>query len=120
MLKNRCRTNLMERNRMYKIIGAIIGLLVAYYMFWFIRNLVSSSFQLSSNYKYLIQYIPMFLGVIGVVLFFATNFKNTALLRLFMCMEVLYFPFSVLLYIWRFQRDDDHVFSQPAFSVLHS
>ena len=35
-----------------------------------------------------------------------------------MCMEVLYFPFSVLFYIFFFQGGDDYEYAQPAFSVF--
>jgi|GEM_PF-569974 len=89
----------MEIKRLYTIIGATIGVILGYYLFWFFKNFFFSGHEYINLYRYFVEYSPTFLGFIGVVIFFITDFRSSSLLRFFMCIEVLSFPFSIFFYV---------------------
>ena len=77
----------MRNKKIYIIISVILGLIFVYDICWLVKVLFfSNDITVGASY-YINKLIPL-LGFIGLIIFVATKFRNSALLRLYMCIII--------------------------------
>lgn len=87
---------MMEQKRLYTVLSAVITLVVLYsFSFQVYYGVKYSNFNASNIFAIILS----ILALTGLAIGFSTGFKKTALLRLFLCMEIFSFPFSAFFYI---------------------
>jgi uncharacterized RDD family membrane protein YckC len=92
----------MEHKKIYTVISAILGALLAYALYNIVMSFVSG-YSLQANF--LLYFLPVGTGITGLLLFITSGFKKSGLLRLYMCYELLSFPFTAIFYIAFFSKD---------------
>jgi uncharacterized RDD family membrane protein YckC len=109
----------MSQRKIYHTIATIFVIRYGYSLFWFFMTLTEfSTYGFSFFIKYIIRYIPVLLGITGLIIFITSQYKRSNLLRIMMCMEIISFPFQVFWYIQFFtktygQLDDPTVLNWP-------
>ena len=102
----------MNTKKIYSIIAAVFAVTYAYNLFWFFKSLIEFS-NYGFQFSFFIRYIPTFAGITGLIIFAASQFKRSNLLRMMMCLEVMSFPF---LLFW----PDVGLALQPKFAIRFS
>ncbi|MGC4101608.1 RDD family protein [Ferruginibacter sp.] len=92
----------MDTKKIYTVIALVFIVSNGYNLFWFLKNFFDFHDGLPLNFY--IRYLPVFLGITGVIIFLTSGFKRSNLLRMIMCMEVISFPFMLAWYIELFTR----------------
>ncbi|MGG9961626.1 RDD family protein [Ferruginibacter sp. SUN106] len=93
----------MNPKKIYTVIAIVFAVTYGYNLYWFFRTLIDAGdygFQIGA----FIRYIPVFAGIAGVVIFIASQFKRSNLLRIIMCLEIMSFPFLVFWYVQFFSQ----------------
>jgi uncharacterized RDD family membrane protein YckC len=88
----------MNKKNIYTAIAVVFGVCYAYNLFWFFKSFMNF-FNYGFDFFFIGRYIPIFMGVAGVVIFIQSKFKRSNLLRIIMCMEVMSAPFIIFWYI---------------------
>lgn len=91
----------MNPGKINTLICAVFGAVYAYSLFWLFKSLISVG-QYGFDFFILIRYLPTFAGITGIVIFINSKFKQSSLLRMIMCMEIMSFPFYLVWYIYMF------------------
>jgi uncharacterized RDD family membrane protein YckC len=90
----------MGQRKIYHTIVIVFAITYVYNLFWFFKTLTEfETYGLSFFIKYSIRYIPVFLGITGLIIFITSQFKRSNLLRVMMCLEIMSFPFLIFWYI---------------------
>lgn len=100
----------MEHKKLYTVISAILGALLAYALYNIVMSFVRG-YSLEANF--LLYFLPVGIGITGLLLFITSGFKKSGLLRLYMCYELLSFPFTAIFYIAFFSKDYDEFSYRP-------
>lgn len=96
----------MNTKKIYMVVAIIFGLAYASNLFWLFRMLYGTiTANYSFQFSFLIRYIPIFIGIIGLVIFLQSGFKRSNLFRIMMCVEIFSFPFVVLWYYLFFTQE---------------
>jgi hypothetical protein len=81
-------------DRNLKISIAVIALLLPLNsLYYFIKNI----FELGTiifNFQVILSYIPMFIGISGIIIFFTSEFKKSSLFRIYLCYTIILIPFA--------------------------
>lgn len=88
---------------MYSIIAAVFAVSYAYNLYWFFKSLLEFS-SFGFQFSFFIRYISTFAGITGLIIFIASQFKRSNLLRIIMCLEIMSFPFLLLWYYQFFTK----------------
>ncbi len=85
----------MKYKKIYDTVSIVFGVLFLYALYNLVNGLVRSyGFQVT----YLLYFIPVLVGITGLIIFVTSNYKKSGLLRMFMCYEIFSFPFTVFGY----------------------
>ena len=103
---------LMDKNKIYTAIAVVFGVAYAYNLFWLVKMLMGIGTYSYFRMAYLLQYIPVFLGIAGLIIFVASQFKRSNLFRVMMCLQIIAFPFLVMWYIFYFTKDADSIYQK--------
>ncbi len=79
------------------LLTAVVLILAANFL-WQLYDIVSMMLRGFFNITFLIRYIPLFLGIAGLVLFATSKFKNSNLLMFYMGISLFMYPFSMSLF----------------------
>jgi uncharacterized RDD family membrane protein YckC len=93
----------MDTKKIYTIIAAVFAVTYSYNLFWFFRSLIEFG-SFGFQFTFFIRYVPVFLGIAGLVIFITSQFKRSNLLRVIMCLEIMSFPFLAFWYIQFFSK----------------
>jgi RDD family len=100
----------MEHKKLYTVISAILGALLAYALYNIVMSFVSGY---ALEWRFILYFLPVAAGITGLLIFLTSGFKKSGLLRLYMCYELLSFPFTVWFYIAFFSKDYGEFSSRP-------
>ncbi len=104
----------MKNIKMYTLLATIIGIIMLYGSFTFVYySITNYHFSFSG----LISLMLPLLAIAALIIAFSSGFKKTGLLRLFLCIEIFSFPFTVLFYIKYLTGSDDFGGYSPQVSV---
>ena len=92
----------MSPKKLYTAITAVLGALLLYALYNIIMSFVRGY---SLDWQFILYFLPTVAGITGLLIFATSGFKRSGLLRLYMCYELVSFPFTVLFYISFFSRD---------------
>lgn len=101
----------MQTKKMYSIIAAVFAVSYAYNLYWFFKSLIEFS-SFGFQFSFFIRYISTFAGITGLIIFIASQFKRSNLLRIIMCLEIMSFPF-LLFWYYQFFTKTYGPFDQP-------
>ena len=79
------------------LLTAVVLILAANFL-WQLYDIVSMMLRGFFNITFLIRYIPLFLGIAGLVLFATSKFKNSNVLMFYMGISLFMYPFSMSLF----------------------
>jgi uncharacterized RDD family membrane protein YckC len=89
----------MNSKKVYSVIAAVFAVTYGYNLFWFFKALLDfSSYGFFPPY-FFIRYLSTFAGIAGIIIFIASHFKRSNLLRVIMCFEIMSFPFLAIWYV---------------------
>ncbi len=95
----------MDQKKIHQLIAVVFAVTYGYNLFWFFKTFTEFGiYGLSFFFRYTVRYIPIFLGITGLIIFISSQFKRSNLLRIIMCMEITSFPFLALWYIQFFTK----------------
>ena len=100
----------MNTKKTYTAVSAALGLLLAYALYNIIKSCVNG-YSLDGNF--ILYFLPIAIGVTGLLIFVTSSFKKSGMLRLYMCYELFSFPFTVLFYVSFFLKDYDEFSYRP-------
>ena len=106
----------MNRNKIYTVIAVVFGIAYANNLFWLVKMLMGIGTYSYFRMVYLLQYIPVFMGITGLIIFVSSQFKRSNLFRVIMCLQIMSFPFFAAWYIFYFTRDMDNVYQKLQFN----
>lgn len=92
----------MDSKKLFTAISIILGLLLGYAFFNIAMSFVNGY---SLEPKFILYFLPVGIGITGLFIFITSRFKKSGLLRLYMCYELLSFPFTLVFYIAFFSKD---------------
>lgn len=101
----------MEYKKVYAAVSIAIGVVLLYALFNLVWGLLQ---QYSFSSEYLLYFLPVIIGITGLLIFITTGYKKSGLLRLFMCYEVFNFPFVLFYYATLFYNTSSSL-GQPSF-----
>lgn len=99
------------------LLTAVVLILTANFL-WQLYDIVSMMLQGFYNITFLIRYIPLFLGIAGVVLFATSKFKKSNLLMFYMGISLFMYPFSMSLFFKYVMKEPDFYSSQVTMDVM--
>jgi RDD family len=97
----------MDQKKIYQAVAVVFAVTYGYNLFWFFKSLAGfGTYDFSPTFflKYTIRYVPVFLGIAGLIIFISSKFKRSNLLRVIMCVEIMSFPFLTFWYIQFFTK----------------
>ncbi len=99
------------------LLTAVVLILTANFL-WQLYDIVSMMLQGFFNITFLIRYIPLFLGIAGVILFATSKFKKSNLLMFYMGISLFMYPFSMSLFFKYVMKEPDFYSSQVTMDVM--
>ena len=103
-----------QQKNLYTALAAIIGAIILYsfamFFYYFFKNPYF-------HFTEIVSLIIPVIAITGLIISFSTGFKKTALLRLFLCVEIFSFPFTVFFYIRYFTGFEEFSAYKPALSA---
>ena len=100
----------MNTKKLYTVISAVLGLLLAYALYNIVKSFVLGY---SPDGNFILYFLPVLTGTTGLLIFVTSSFKKSGLLRLYMCYELFSFPSTVLFYVAFFSRDYNEFSPRP-------
>jgi uncharacterized RDD family membrane protein YckC len=100
----------VNTKKLYTVIAAVLGLLLAYALYNIVKSFVLGY---SLDWNFMLYFLPIAIGVTGLLIFVTSSFKRSGLLRLYMCYELFSFPFTALFYVAFFLKDYDEFSLRP-------
>jgi len=97
------KKNKMEHKKLFSVIAAVMGLLFMYALYNFFMSFARGY---SLEWQFFLYFIPVGAGITGLTIFIASGFKKSGLLRVYMCYEIISFPFTLLFYIGFFTNNN--------------
>ncbi len=95
----------MEHKNVYTAVTITLGAVFFYSLANLVLNLFNSY---GLQPMYLLYFIPVLIGITGLLLFLTSGYKKSGLLRMYMCFQVFNFPFLVFYYYnFFFNRPDE-------------
>jgi uncharacterized RDD family membrane protein YckC len=85
----------MDRKNIYTAICIGMGVVFANSLFWMGRFIITAGLRFYDG-SFWINSLFTLLGITGLIIFAASGFRNSALLRLFMCKVVAFLPNTIL------------------------
>jgi len=95
----------MNATKIYAVIVIIFGIAYASNLYWLYKLLADIGGSGYFQFSYLIRYIPVFMGITGLIIFIQSKYKRSNLFRVMMCLEVVSFPFVAVWYMLYFTKD---------------
>ena len=92
----------MNATKIYAVIAIVFGIAYASNLYWLFKLLADIGGSSYFQFSYLIRYIPVFMGIIGLVIFIQSKYKRSNLFRVMMCLEIMYFHFVAVWYVLYF------------------
>ena len=102
----------MENRKAYTAISVVMGIVFLNSLFWTGKFLLSEGKHFYGS-GYWINTFFTFLGIAGLVLFAASKFRNSILLRIFMCKVIISLPETIWYEYLFFSGDRVKDFSDP-------
>lgn len=100
----------MDTKKLFTVISVVLGLLLAYALYNIVMSFVLGY---SLEWKFILYFLPIAIGITGLLIFVTSSFKKSGLLRLYMCYELFSFPFTALFYVAFFSKDYGEFSSRP-------
>ena len=101
---NQANNCIMKSIKLYTVLASIIVIIILYGSSTFVYYSIKNFYFSFSGFASLL--LPV-IAITGLIISFSSGFKKTALLRLFLCIEIFSFPFTVLFYIKHFTGSDE-------------
>jgi uncharacterized RDD family membrane protein YckC len=84
----------MDRKKAYTRLSIALGVFFLYSLFWLIKFFVTSGTKYNMGWQFWVTHLFTVVGIAGLIVFVTSDFKNSALLRLFMCKVIIGLPAS--------------------------
>jgi uncharacterized RDD family membrane protein YckC len=87
----------MKHRNILTAITVIIILNIIYYLFGNLRYIFNVGLA-AFNFSFMLGLATQLLTIVGLIIFISSNFTKSSLIRLHMCLHVIFFPLSVWYY----------------------
>lgn len=82
----------MDRKKAYTRLSIALGVIFLYSLFWLVKFFITSGIRVSMGWQFWVTHLFTLLGIAGLIIFITSEFKNSLLLRIYMCKVVLGLP----------------------------
>lgn len=86
----------MDRKKAYTRLSIALGVFLLYSLFWLVKFLITSGAGYSMEWRFWVTHLFTLLGMAGLIVFITSQFKNSTLLRIFMCKVIVGLPASFI------------------------
>jgi uncharacterized RDD family membrane protein YckC len=108
------------KDRHLKISVAVITLLFPLNsLYYFIKNIFTVGIGIF-NYQIILSFIPMLIGMIGIIIFITSEFKKSGLFRIYLCYTIILIPIAFWEYykiFFRSQEEGSNRFSPATYQT---
>ncbi len=87
----------MKNKDLKTTVSVLLVLLFVNNLYYFIKSFFQVGI-LALNYRSIISYLPMFIGITGVIIFITSQYKKSSLLRIYFCYVIALSPITCWYY----------------------
>jgi hypothetical protein len=96
----------MDRKKAYTRLSIALGVFFLYSLFWLVKFLITPGTGYNMGWQVWVTHLFTVLGIAGLIIFITSAFKNSVLLRIFMCKVIIGLP-ATFFYQYNFLSNFD-------------